>query len=1259
MLLAALVGVLGLALLGVGLFITNLEQPAIKAWLLAQVKERARLEVDFSGLELGLHGVRVRTLRVSSPPRFAAASDTFVSLEELEVRAQWWTLPLRGLVFDELRVGHIAFTLVRDATGATTLSELFPPAPGGAAASEAPAPPLSQALVKLPQVQLRALEIGAIDGRLIELGADGPARKTELSNLAVRGTLVSGPEGVLGTELHVTGAPLRVSCDDAAIAHTIGSAGNAVHAELHGEMSLRATEPAALITAAHWTLGAHDFALPEWLDSELLELSAALRFDAEAHKTTVTLDTLRALDPVLSATGRLELVDGEAPRTTVRGNIAFNLEAARERVILPGVSFAALKLDAHADELSLTANRWAGTFDWKGSGRDLQLDNESGLTRIDVLTHSGNGHFTGETGEVHAEAHVSAVAQPNAALADLGLVLDAKLEERESEPVVDAAVALTLDSARLTQPGGGAFRLQAATLRATARATLAELKARTVPALDVMSAAQRITAENPLSNLALERPSANLHISDLASDAAAPFGARGAAQFRLTLPAIAMSGPRNNSELPLSIRDVAIDGALPVSLATADGRLTVGSVQAPQRSARGIMLDVDLRSPLAWVDPKRGEPELRVVGEANFSERTHHGRIEALRLLAHRPEADHYALELDAKGSSLVVAGEPLPGPIALRLRTDAALATGTLGASLALDGAGGANAALDLRASFDRAERLHYDAVLSGHKLNGFLAPFAHKAPGAAALRLEQGRVRVEAHGDFAGVLRASAGSMLPAPSPNPLTTARGSQSLELAVTGIDYRAPNRALTLPELTLRLESEHGDAGRGEAKLNVQAPVLRVEDGTRALEIRGVAQQLTAHFDHAPSAGAMLVEADLSLDSLSQSLVPQYPVRQLRLHGEAQIDRLKSIVLRQLSVENPGAGTTLSAAGALELRADRGAKNGKTIPSREAITLEGRLVQGLAPLTQLAGGALAKGSLELPFRLESGGLLGYRFLGRLEAKQVSFATKDRSLSIQGLNGVVPLVEEFALLPSGPVLSTGPKSSPLSETRFFDVHPFLGTNNYVTAESIVFRGAPPLGPLAANVRIERSDFSIDQLQAGFRGGQIVGQVHAAYRGGDPIVSLRLNATGLRSDGKQPDSSRTERSDDVFDANAALTFLPAAMTLDGKMQIVRASREHLLGILDVLDPFHESINVNRVRQGLVLGYPKFVRFQLHDGAVDTKVELGGLAQFVRIDEIKAVPLGPILQKYVAPVLLTGPWKAKPDKPAPLATATGGNGG
>ncbi|HKO92908.1 MAG TPA: hypothetical protein VJU61_17250, partial [Polyangiaceae bacterium] len=169
-------------------------------------------------------------------------------------------------------------------------------------------------------------------------------------------------------------------------------------------------------------------------------------------------------------------------------------------------------------------------------------------------------------------------------------------------------------------------------------------------------------------------------------------------------------------------------------------------------------------------------------------------------------------------------------------------------------------------------------------------------------------------------------------------------------------------------------------------------------------------------------------------------------------------------------------------------------------------------------------------------------------------------------------------------------------------------------------------------------------IDQLQVGYGGGQIVGQARIAYRGGNPIVRLRLNATGLRS----------TRTDEVLDANATLSFEPTTMTLNGKLQLVRASSDHVLDMLDLLDPFRESANANRVRSALAIGYPKFVRFRLHDGTVDAKIELGGIAQLVRLDEIKAMPLGPVLQKFVAPTFANLLPPPPPHNPAPTVQST-----
>jgi translocation and assembly module TamB len=601
------------------------------------------------------------------------------------------------------------------------------------------------------------------------------------------------------------------------------------------------------------------------------------------------------------------------------------------------------------------------------------------------------------------------------------------------------------------------------------------------------------------------------------------------------------------------------------------------------------------------------------------------GALSALRLVASKLERDRYRLELDATGAKVAALGQPLPGEVQAEVRIEARPEAGVLSLASALRGERGARVGLDLDASFERAsERLKYALALSAEKLEAF-AGVAQKVDARAA-RIELGgaRLMASARGDLAGVLRAPPGE-LPAPVENPLGKARGEQTAKLELAGLDYRGPDGTLRVPELAFEIESTHRAEQGGNANARLALSALDFAGGGRSIELRGLDQKLVATFERAPDQGLVDVHGSLALDSAEQSWLPGYPVKKLALSTNVQIDRLRSIYLRELVLDNPASGSSLQAAGTLELLAQGTPASGKTIVGREALSFEGRLQQEMATLEQLELASHASGTVLVPFRLESGGLIGYRLLATIEAKQVSFVRKDGTLAIDGLNGSIPIVEEFALLPSGPVISAGPRTSPLSDTRFFDVHPFLSQNDYVTARSLNLGGLAPLGPIAANVRVERSDFVIDQLQTGYRGGQIVGQVRVGWRDGDPIVRLRLNATGVRSG----------KSQDVFDANTALTFVPAAMTLDGKMQIVRASREHLEDILDVLDPFHEAANANRVRRALALGYPKFVRFQLHDGAVDTKVELGGIAGLVRIDEIRAVPLGPILQKYVAPAL------------------------
>jgi translocation and assembly module TamB len=99
--------------------------------------------------------------------------------------------------------------------------------------------------------------------------------------------------------------------------------------------------------------------------------------------------------------------------------------------------------------------------------------------------------------------------------------------------------------------------------------------------------------------------------------------------------------------------------------------------------------------------------------------------------------------------------------------------------------------------------------------------------------------------------------------------------------------------------------------------------------------------------------------------------------------------------------------------------------------------------------------------------------------------------------------------------------------------------------------------------------------------------------------------------------------------------MTFVPTTLILEGKAQVVRISKDHLYELIDVIDPYHEDEDLNRVRLALKFGYPKFVLLKLDEGLMDAKIDLGGLAGAVRIDEIKGIPVTPFIEQYVQPYL------------------------
>jgi translocation and assembly module TamB len=586
--------------------------------------------------------------------------------------------------------------------------------------------------------------------------------------------------------------------------------------------------------------------------------------------------------------------------------------------------------------------------------------------------------------------------------------------------------------------------------------------------------------------------------------------------------------------------------------------------------------------------------------------------------------------------------GRQLEGELNGRLKADWRPRPPRLVTALAIDGPAGPRVELSADGSFDPAERR---LRLASRGRFERLGPLAALLPAALTrrhrLNWERLGLRFEQRGWLAGVVRGFAG-WRPRWAAEPLARAAGEQHLELVVSGLDYGGAGFELDSPELVLKLDGRR-ERERLRAEIRLDSPRLTAvtRSGPEAAEQRlsltglGFGAELAGR--GRPDSGRLQLQLALGADRVEQPWLAGYPIGRLALRARGSLERMEALRVEEVALDNPAAGTRLRLRAAVDRLRQRLAAavapaagepaddRSERIPGRQALTLSGEWTQRLDGLGLLGDDAELAGTVRLPFEIESGDLKAFRLAGLIECAEVRAALPGAGLELAGLNGQVPILEDVALRPgAAPELLPGPPGNPYARARFADVHPFLRGDHYLALERLRAAGLE-LGPLAGNLRISWDTFALDQLELGAGGGRVTGQLVAEGLGGEPVVHFKGNATGIRPSG----------GEQVLDANANLRFQPDPLGLSGRVQVVRISSQHLLAALDWIDPYRANPDINKIRMALKIGYPEYVRIQMRDGLLSAAIELGGVAGVVRIDEIRGIPLGPILERYIAPVL------------------------
>jgi hypothetical protein len=527
------------------------------------------------------------------------------------------------------------------------------------------------------------------------------------------------------------------------------------------------------------------------------------------------------------------------------------------------------------------------------------------------------------------------------------------------------------------------------------------------------------------------------------------------------------------------------------------------------------------------------------------------------------------------------------------------------------LETEGRAAAKVSATASFDPARRAVPYAFDVHLARLAALAPLLAKVRGLEGFDVSRLDLALSSKGSILGVVNGvtSDGSLRLEPAPSRTAAVVG--DAELRAGHVAWTRGDTALLAPSLSWR--GAFGVQGaRRTVESHLDLPALHVDLGPHDLDINGIRD------DSSVAISGDLLDPETSLSqrmtiaAVAQDFVAEYPFGDLSLALAAERDRDGLIHVSDLKLQNGAGGTKLAASGNVELGA-----------GRRTLSVATSLTQDLPHLAESPGRFRARGKVALEANVSSPDLALFRVRAALRATDVSFEMPRAGVAVETANGEVPITVALLVDQGGIALRPDEARSRYSMLRFADQHPLLSRSGFL---SIARLKTPfvEIAPLVGNLEIEQNLISLRQFEMGVRGGTITGQWGLAWEGPKSTLELHVRASGVQSSHGEP-----------FDGNIAVVIAAGDRTVEGRAEILRIGERHLLDLLDLQDPLHVDPAMNRVRVALLVGYPDRLRLVFDHGFASARLELGGLARLISISELRGIPMGPIVDKLLAPIL------------------------
>jgi translocation and assembly module TamB len=1236
--LEAAAGVLIISGVGVLMLIGNLDGHFVKGRVQRLVKKASGLDVDWRELRLSLHsGIQVSDLVISSPEDERRLAPEFARIGAAEVRWTLNSLMARPHHLDRVFVHGVQVTVVWDEHGHTTLDGLVP-----SSTSPSQPTPLSRSVVDLlgSWPVSGPVDVDGIAGTLIRTEKGFPVERFELTGLGVHLDSDAGTHGSkLALSIGTESAPLDIDIRRSPTGGPSSAArarmwiiASAQDPDVSGSMDIQIVEQSLA---------------PEMNLRRLLHVDISGHLDPATGHNQIEISHADLADGAAKFEARIDVPDATPASPTIRratGDVEVGSALAHLSAGL--VPFGVSRGDVHWSVDSLRLAPHLG-FDDQGSAVA-----EADLAKAWIKQASGS--VTAD----RVRFSVRASPDPNGANAKVSSsVEDLRLETPEERVAVDRLITeVAAKTVRDVWTGEAAVSADA--LSASGRQTFFVRDARFV----VRAAELDVKAEAPLASrgkvhfsgqvasirvggrqrqLWVEDPRLDL---ETVLSGQTPYEIHGDAKGGIR--ALSSTGREftiGPVRLAFQLTDIFPDVAVPLrtrAVLRADFHLAdIHGVISADKQATGLEFEAsaDARNlgALALLRPS-GAP-WRVPWSQMAATVRSKGQVQ--NLAAELPEIQqHTELHLDAPGFEIPAAkvsaasldfsfssrgttrrraadadlrvarcavGEQRLGDEHLQASMELDAGTPSLRMQIRSDGTGPA-AALDAGLSYDRRRHtISYD--LTGQlKTLGVLQPLADRLAGGTHLDLSELEVGFSAHGSATGAGSIDARGV-PRLSWSP-SSLGGSGDGELRLTHVQWEDADQSVEIPALSWQANFK-SEGLQHRVDNHLQAERVKFEFGENEIELTGVDDKLDLTLQGDPLSGDAEAKEQLHVGAVRQGFAPGYPIGQLTLSASISRDRGSILRLSDARLVNARGGTSVELRGGLALG-----------EIRRKLSLNAEVKQDLARMWAAPDTCVGSGTVSLGLAVESPDLQVFRTHAEVQIADGHVRLPRAGINAEPIDGDIPVTVNIEKHGNQVRLLAVANASPYSMIRFADQHPLFNSRSFLSVGSLTTPEVS-FSPLAGNLAIEQNVFSLSQIEMGVRGGRVTGQCFLEWKGMDSKIRADVRANGVLSSYGEP-----------FDGNAAVVVSLHERSVDGRAEILRIGRRHLQDLLDLQDPHHANAAFNRVRQALALGYPDRVRLTFDHGFADAHIAFGGLAKLVRVDDIRGIPMEPLLDKLLS---------------------------